>query len=270
MITTRIRRNLAALGLLMGVAAGLAGCTNKVFLVPIGGEGDPTARIAAIDIQNARGTIVVMVDPSITTPTVEARPFGAQRNVSAEPADSAWVQATLDKRGAANVLRVHAVHPDGPASPNRLHLVITVPGTESTIIRNNDGWVHVTGVSGLIEIQNGDVGIPGGDIQVKTDQPLRKSVRLETSSGYVALSIPPDSAGAFTLESPNGTTTFNSRSARVTNVESIAYSNRWSGVLNGGENIAVLRSGDGDVRVNIIDHPMRVSFKLSAYGQTAN
>ena len=32
---------------------------------------------------------------------------------SAEPADGEWVTATLDRQGAANVLRVRAIHPDG-------------------------------------------------------------------------------------------------------------------------------------------------------------
>ena len=270
MIWTLTRRILGPMAALLMVATGLGGCTNEVFLVEIGGEGDPAARVTAIDIQNGRGNVTVLVDPSITAPTVEARPFGARRGVEAEPADYSWVQATLDKQGAANVLRVHAVHPDGPASANKLHLFVTVPGTKSTMIRNNDGSVHVIGVAGVIEIQNGDVGIPGGDIQVKTDQPLRDRISLVTSDGYVALSIPPNSAGAFTLESPKASLTFNSRQARVTNAESVAYSHSWSGMLNGGENTVLLRSGNGDVRVNVIENPLRVSFQQSSHGQTAN
>jgi len=248
-------------GVLFGVltaAVGLSGCTTggEAFRVPLSGE--PTARVSAVDIRNANGSVTLTVDRSATEPKVYARPDGEPTALGAEAPGKDWVSARLEPQPEGPVLIVVAEHPDGADSGHRVDLTVTVPGCRSTTIRNAGGAVRVTGVGGSIDIQAGDAQSPGGDVLVRTAQPLRDAVTLETSSGRVQLSIGPDSVGNFTLETDSGEATFNGRRVRLSGVR--AHDGWWRGVLNGGSNPVVLRSGEGPVHVSVVSNPESVSF----------
>ena len=257
-------------GLLFGAltaAVVLSGCTagGEAFRVHLSGE--PAARVSAVDIRNARGSVTLIVDRSVSEPTVYARPDGEPTSLGVEAPGGDWVSARLEPQPEGPVLIIVAEHPEGPDSEHRVDLTVTVPGCRSTTIRNAGGSVRVTGVGGVIDISSGDPQSPGGDILVRTGEPLRDAVTLETTSGRVQLSIGADAAGRFSLDAGGGDATFNGRRVRLSGVR--ARHGWWSGVLNGGDNPIVLRSGDGAVRVNIVSDPESVSFAGWYRGQTS-
>lgn len=245
----------------------LTGCTtDQAFVVPLSGDADAAGRISAVDVRNARGSVTLRVDPGIESPVVRARPDSETTSLDAEAPGQDWVRAQIDQQPGGGILRIDAEHPDGPDAEHTVDLTITVPGTRSTTIRNAGGDVRVEGVEGSIDIRNGDPQSPGGNILVRTARPLRDTVTLESARGDIALSIAPDSAGDFALETPQGDAVFNSRRARLSGVR--ARPGWWSGSLNGGTNAIRLRAENGDARVNVVADPESVSFQNWFRGQT--
>jgi hypothetical protein len=72
-------------------------------------------------------------------------------------------------------------------------------------------------------------------------------VTLTTTNGLVHYQITPESTARFEIESADGAAEIVANGGALTGVAPGQH--RWTGVLNGGTNPVVLRTGDGTARV---------------------
>jgi hypothetical protein len=89
-------------------------------------------------------------------------------------------------------------------------------------------------------------------IVVRTGQTMTEPVTLTTTKGDIYYQIPPPSTGVLDLLTLDGPAELRAEGGRLTDVRP-TYS-WWQGVLNGGTNPVVLRSGNGMVRVTVLDN----------------
>jgi hypothetical protein len=131
-------------------------------------------------------------------------------------------------------------------------LTIRVAKADGIVVHNAGGPVELVRVGGAIHVENGSGGRPGGDVQVRTGDAMTKPSTLTTTSGTVLYQVGPGSTGTFNLMTDKGDVQFSSRLGEVSGV--IPEPTRWRGVLNDGTNPVVLHSGDGLVRVHVIEN----------------
>jgi hypothetical protein len=207
-----------------------------------------------LDITNFRGSVRVEVDPRIKTPTVTARvrpDVRSFRTKKAELAAKVQVQADSAIENGRRVLRVTSA-PTGEADDVSVDLVVRVAASEGAHVRNTGGPVNLVRISGPISVINGLGGGDGGDVTVRTGSAMTAPVTLTTSQGNVLYQIGPGSSGDFDLQTDAGAAEFYAKIGRV--AEARPEPTRYRGLLNDGNNPVSLRSGQGNVRVVVIQN----------------
>jgi len=256
MITMNKTRLSGVVGVLILVTCLFGGCARRGVRVdvPVQGVRLPSEYGTAIDVSNWRGSVYVVADPRVKEPVVRAlvRPVGKGAPKRSMLSDAVKVTANSSINGAERLLKVRSVAATEPAAPVQVELYIRVAKADGLTIRNAGGPVELVRVGGAIDVENGFGGQAGGDVQVRTGDAMTKSSTLVTSSGKVLYQVGPGSTGAFNLMADKGEVQFNSRLGEVTGV--VPEETRWRGVLNGGQNQITLHSGDGLVRVHVIEN----------------
>lgn len=203
----------------------------------------------AIDIENRGGDVSITVDPSLMEPMVRATSPGAGHSQEAAP----WAAATLSPsgvafKGAAPILRVLGT--DITADKRRTLLELRVPACAGVRVRNQDGGVSLTGVSGAIDVQNGTAIAPGGPITMETGVVLDSPLLLHTSSGEVSVDLPAASRLDLEITTGAGTVSVQATGLRATDVKATKQS--WASPLNGGGAPGKIGSDAGDIRVRLV------------------
>jgi len=212
----------------------------------------PGASYLGMDVRNELGGVEIRVDPTAERIRVETVKH---------------VPRTVAKEQRAAVLERIDVYPDLEAPPSRrgvVHLTVEGRNGEAPGERSADlfvvtprcdgvrvqaaGDVLLVGVGGAIEVEN-----ERGAVDVRTARPVAEPVALITGAGNVYLQIPPESVAEFDLQAPQGRARFRSMLAPL--VAATYTPHRVIGVLNDGDNPVLLRSGDGDVAVIVIENP---------------
>ncbi len=221
-------------------------------------EGPTIARgtLAAVDVMNPRGSVRVLVDPALTRPSVEIKPWttaGLTRKElkAAEDAIDLVAQTVLEE--GRMVLRVRAdTHIEWEHL--RLDLVIRTPDSRTTTVRNQHGIVELVGVGGQIAVSSGELGDgPGGDIRIRTETPVEGPVHLTTTSGDIDMFIPGDSKGVLELVSDNGKVVVYVEDGVITGA--VPEDSRFTGILNEGVNTFYARTQHGRVSLTVMDGP---------------
>ncbi|TVQ62687.1 MAG: hypothetical protein EA378_04995 [Phycisphaerales bacterium] len=245
----------------IGAAAMLTGCANRMFQVEMSGEAPPEGTPISVVVRGEHANVLLTTDHRVEAPTLKARADGARRGAVHMPADLGYVRADLTHDGESGyTLEIEidrAPQRDLAAGPSTVTL--RTPAIGDVRVRNHGGYVHVSGASGAIDIQNG-VGGEGGNVRVRTDAPIDRDVRMETTDGQVTLSIPQDAKGTLEVSAPRGKPTIDARTVALEAFRPMPAERVWLAVLNGGENRIYLRTGRGNARINIVTEPMRTSF----------
>ena len=221
-------------------------------------EGPTIARgtLAAVDVINPRGSVRVLVDPALTRPSVEVKPWttaGLSRAELRAAEDAIDLVAQTVLEDGQMVLRVRAdTHIEWEHL--RLDLVIRTPDSRTTTVRNQHGIVELVGVGGQIAVSSGELGDgPGGDIRIRTETPVEGPVHLSTTSGDIDIFIPGESGGVLELVSDDGRVIVNVQDGVVTGA--VPEDKRFTGVLNGGVNTFYARTQHGRVSLTVEDGP---------------
>ncbi|HYE60520.1 MAG TPA: hypothetical protein VD997_00865 [Phycisphaerales bacterium] len=243
--------------LLVAAAALLTGCQDQlrdavptVGVVPI--EGVETAAQGlppAIDVQNHRGSVTIIVDPAAPGPSVSALP-----HVSG-PVDATirWTAAALQEDNGRPVLRVLSSPEETGAPDAPVNITITVPECGGVRVRNDGGPVTLRNVAGAIEVHTGLGANDGRAIDIETMEPLTDPILLRAERGSVHLLMGRGSAGNLNATTQRGLVQFDGGRAKVGNVK--LSKSEWSGTINAGasdQRIDVER-GDVFVRVGLED-----------------
>ncbi len=237
----------------LGVAIGLAGCATDA---PVPSEVPVTSLIAsenaptsyAIDIQNARGSVEVVVDARLIEPRVRAeaqdgsgRPMDASRIAG----DEGWVLAAVALDRERATLRVTSGQ--ARAGAERTHLRIDVPSAVGVRVRNSDGPVFLRGVAGEVDVVNGSFGTEGGPVHVTLAAAALQPVSVLTDRGEIIARLGAGTSGQVDAETRKGIVTLEAPGEQVSGAVSSGV--RYRATLNGGTNAITLRTGSGDVQV---------------------
>lgn len=260
-----IVRLLATLGLVF--ALGVCGCAGRgqgkfARTTAIAGfELSPTT-LGAIDIVNPNGSVRVVIDPREPGARWE---WNITADSSVPPATLAALKAdgmhgAVVVEGGRNIVRIRPTQEmvDTPG----MHVAVTVfaPSCRGVYIRSTGGAIQLVNVSGPMSITNGLNGGPGGNVIVRTNEPLVDPIWIETPSGNVDLFMPPLSRGVFELRSDDGTADFYAVGGTLDRVRVTPQT--WTGTLNSGQNQVVLRSGRGRVR-GLVDARPEAAWRTS-------
>jgi len=241
----------AGLGLSVLLAAGCGSVTRLENFVP----GEPVEirgltplhdRPLALDIQNVRGPVTVLVDRDLLEPEVRVQAGQVGVHNLARLQKEISQTARVFRTDNGSTLEVRATPIDPHIENLFVNLTIRVPRCDELIVRSAGGAVTVIGVHGPVNILCGAPGEMGGDIRVRTTAPLVGPVLVATSGGNVEMLLGAGTAGDFLLQTDSGVVRLETAGARVQRVSNTGSS--WSGLVNGGQNLFELRSRSGNVR----------------------
>lgn len=235
----------------------LAGGCNRALrpqAVEIAGIKLPPQYPATVEVDNFNGNVYIEADPQVEAAQVRARPRATTKNSPKVGLldEAITVTATGSIEGPERVLRVVGRPADNPPADVAIDLFIRVPKINATRVKNSGGSVEIVRVGGSVHVENGVGGGEGGDVQVRTGEPMTESSTLHTSSGRVLWQVGPDSTGTFDLVSDSGQAKFTCRLGEVSEV--FPDANHTRGRLNSGTNLVSLRSGAGPVEALIIEN----------------
>lgn len=239
-----MRRRGVAMASLLGMAVLLpilSGChASSQRQIAIAGADQPAAAAYSVDVVNTAGGVVVMVDPTLDKPVVQARLRG-------QGAADGHVQAMIE--GASLMVRRTS-----DSQVNTLvDVTVWVPATSRVSVRTEQGKVSLNGVGGLVMVSVGELTGVGGAIDLRTLTPLRDGVSLTTTQGSVSAMLPALSSGRVELQTASGQVFIRSTRGELTDGQS--GPGFYTGTLNDpGPEIALL-TGDGVVTLEVLERP---------------
>lgn len=230
--------------LLVGAAA-LTGCARR------GGDltlRSPALSGAGLDIENPYGSVTVHVDPHAKDIHVKSvrrwMKRGGHGDYSLEDV-SITAETTQPIQGRS----ITHINVEAPMASDLVHVAMTVttPRCDGVRVRSG-GAIMLRGVGGAIQAETAH-----GHIELRTDDELGDPVALVTQTGDVRLYLSPAATGDLQAEAPSGEVRIISSSTPFLNVEASMHS--YKGVINRGENKMMVRTEDGDIRVQIMKDP---------------
>ena len=262
------RRLMLALSAAAALPFLLAGCTtathsNLRLDPPVIEEASVAG--PAIDISNLRGNITLRVDR-------RAREISVNSMVRVDKA-SAGQHFDLDLM-TRSVDVTSEVHDIGglpvlvvTTTSRReeqdyfVDLEIRVPAAEGLRIRSMGGEIRVSGVAGAIDIDSAS-----GPVEVRTNAALTQPVTIRTGSGNVYLQAPPQTTGKVDMRTADGRTILEARDGNPTLEGTASRMTQLTTTINKGQNPVTLATGEGNVRLLLLDNPMgRVRTSLRSY-----
>jgi hypothetical protein len=275
---TRIARPIIALTLI-GATAMLAGCgqrmgglrarieANKLARsVPVQGTPVTVGQITAIDIENPWGDVTIDARPRNeesfiafkVRKEVRLRWRTARQGYEFDPTGEYFTAEHVTNGEVGTVVvRPTDLTIDGFRPP--IDVIVYVPRADGVRVRNTGGKITIIGATGVIDAESGTAEIEGGDIEIRTDNPLTEPVTAMSTGGDVKMVLGKNSAGTIELIAPRGKVTFDGRYG-VTE-HSRPAKGHWTGIWNDGINAITLRAEDGDAVVMVADHPTMYTLK---------
>jgi hypothetical protein len=211
--------------------------------------------LAAVDIVNPNGTVHVIVDPDEPAARWEVN-LTADGSVPPATLDSlraTGVQGQVVVEGGRTVVKIRPTQELLDTPGVYVDLEVRMPSVRGVHIRSSGGPIVLSNVSGPMSITNGLQGGPGGNVIVRTNEPLTDPIWIDTPAGNIDLFMPPQSRGVFALRSDDGTADFYAVRGKLDGVRPTRQT--WNGTLNDGTNEVVLRSGRGRVRGMVDANP---------------
>jgi hypothetical protein len=230
------------------IACLLPACSQmpQVGVVPITGLENPLPPEAApaVDIQNHRGTVTVIVDPKAPGPDVRAVARGA-----GSPAEVRWTAATMDMDNGLPVLRVLSTPEDTGAPDGPVDITVTMPAVGGVRVKNDGGPVVLRDVRGAIEVHS-SLEAPDGDaIYIETRHALTEPLLLNAQAGGIVLRMGQGSAGQLIANTDAGRVIVDAAKAKITGAR--MERGIYTATINEGEHEHRLTTQTGDVTVTI-------------------
>lgn len=259
MLISLISRSLCTAACLLTAAwiVVLGGCTARMhsFQIPLEGAEALGSAPIRVEVENARGSVVVEAWNGSTEPQVVAVAHTASEGphapVTWDGEDGSAAVATIDRSGPIPTLRVRAE----PAGAQQVDVLIRAPSIDGVVVRSAGGEVDLIRVRGPISVSNSSVGLGApakhlASIRVRTDHDLREGVTLVTDRGEVSCVVGPGSAGRVDMRTADGDARWTTEGARVT--EHSALQGHYVGTLNAGNAPFTMRTEQGEVRLVVL------------------
>jgi hypothetical protein len=211
-------------------------------MVPISNSDTPAEGPLAVDIDNHRGSVSILVDPKLTEPVVTAKARGQKASVAGQ-----WTAASLATDAGHPVLRVLCTAPPTDDEGTHVDIVVRTPSCAGVRVRTDDGLINLRGIQGAIDAQTSTAGHGLSAIFISTDTALTEPILLHSERGKIEVRMPKTSAGQIQAASPLGTIDVDAVTADLRDVSYVRQI--WTGTLNGGKSDLHLIADDGDIVV---------------------
>jgi hypothetical protein len=249
----------AAIGVAACLLAVAPGCnTMKKRPTAVAAPADGWTTPAAIDIENFNGSVTVIVDPTVTEvkPTVKTRAsVWIVDAVRKQAIDSIKVTTrTIDQEGRAVYVLRTSTSWNNPKEV-WVNLTIRMPRCDGVRVFNRGGDVRLSGVTGAIQVDNGEYADRTGGIEVRTDADMSDPVALITNSGNVVYQVGGGSVGEYTLDAEGGDEMFDSNNIAPGMVHTNGSVTTAS--IGEGSNAVLLKTGKGSATVIYMNDPMK-------------
>ena len=267
---------IAAAGLSVVMIAGISGCKRMggvqariqakklAHTVQIDGIPITIGQFTAIDIENPSGDVEIRSHSKHEKAYVEFRIRKerwlrwrmAHQGIEINPVGEYFTAEYIVPEDSLNQVGILMIRPtdlsiDGFRPP--IDVLISIPRCDGAKVSTSNGRIMITGVTGTIEVRNGDEFTKGGDVIIRTgDNPIEE-IMAYTSKGDVHLITSPDNTGVFEITAPRGSALFSSRFGVVDH--SMPGRGRWSGIWNDGTNAISLHSDNGNAEVFVTEQP---------------
>jgi hypothetical protein len=212
-------------------------------MVPVSRVEAPAEGHLALDIDNHRGSVTVIVNPKLAEPVVTATTRDGRFN-----APTQWTAATMATDAGRPVLRVLSAAPDETAAP-LVDLTVRVPDCAGVRVRADEGMITLRGVRGAIDAQT-SISTPGlNAIFITTEQALKEPILLHTDRGSIEVRMGTGSAGHLRADAPAGTVSVD---AAMGDLRDVQYTRQvWKGWLNKGSADMRLTAENGNIIVKV-------------------
>lgn len=230
----------------------LGGCVSDGTRVAIAGvENVKEWQPCALDIENYSGEIEVRVEPGLAEPVIRCEKLvpGVAPSTTISTQAAAVTSAIVEDSAGRHVLKIRTL-PESEHPAEAVFLSIRTPSCDGLRVRNAGGQVRAYGVAGAIDIENlpGVAGLTP-DIAVRTDRAISAPIRINSSDGYIQLSMSSESAGRLNLEGIGGRVEVQAERGRLEGVRTDGTT--FTGVLNRGEHEVKIQSLRGDILVRL-------------------
>jgi hypothetical protein len=196
----------------------------------------------AVDVQNHRGSVTVIVNPGLEEPKVTAIPRGKKAG------SGEWSAASMVMDAGRPVLRVLTAPPEAGEAPI-VDIKIQVPDCSGARIRTDDGIITLKGVRGAIDAQTSHGAKNANVIFVSTMADLQDPILLRAERGGIEVRMGKESAGRLQAEAPNGQVEMD---AATSELRDVRYTRQtWTGTLNNGKADFRMSANDGNIVVMV-------------------
>lgn len=198
----------------------------------------------ALDVQNARGTVSIWVDP-----TKPLAVWAAVKGGSGSDHKPDWIAASVVQDNGRPVLRVLSSAAADQPKPTTIR--IRVPSCAGLRVRNAGGLIDVKGVTGAIDIQNAmDFGTPEA-VRVVAGAPITAPIGVHTNFGNISVRLPLGSTGTARVYSLEGQSLIDG--AKTTLTEVLTNRTQITCVIMGGTNAIDIGTDKGVAQLVIDD-----------------
>lgn len=276
---TRVMAMIMAAGLSATMIGGISGCKERkrmggiqariqakklAHTVPIDGIPITIGQFTAVDIENPSGDVEIRSHSRHEKAYVEfkirkeqwLRWRMAHQGIEFNPVGDYFTAEYIVPDGSLNQYGTLVVRPtdlsiEGFRPP--IDVLISIPRCDGAKVSTSNGRIMITGVTGTLELRNGDEFTKGGDIIIRTGDNPVEEVMAYTSKGDVHLVASPENAGVFDISAPRGDARFSSKFGYVDH--SMPERGRWTGIWNDGTNAISLHSENGNAEVYVTEQP---------------
>ncbi len=264
---------------LIGGIGGIGGCKERKRMggiqariqakklahsVEIQGIPMSVGQFAAVDIENPSGDVEIRAHSKHEKAFVEFRIRReqwlrfrmAKQGIDFNPVGDYFTAEYIVPEGSMNQMGTLVIRPtdlsiEGFRPP--IDVLISIPRCDGAKVSTSNGRIMITGVTGTIEVRNGDEFTKGGDVIIRTGEKPVEEIMAYTSKGDVHLIASPHNTGVFEITAPRGSASFVSRFGWVD--DSMPAKGRWTGIWNDGTNSISLHSENGDAGVYVTEQP---------------
>ncbi len=264
MMMIRSRQLLIRMVLLFASMTSLVGCgatSSTLEKITTG----PVTEPLFIDVDNFRGNVKVYEQPRLNHIEIRRSQSVADdwtrldQNIDFDQdlkRSLDLIQYTSNvgyRKGNQPTLRIQAVTGFAYPDMQRVDLHISVPSIAGVQISTQDGKVEVINGKGPVSISTSNQ-----TAVLSTVHPVHAPISIHNANGHIDVRIPTDSDATLDLHAIGGQANINDGGTAAVR-QYIATGETCSGVIGHGQNLAMLQTSRGNIRVLVHHDPSRIN-----------
>lgn len=209
-----------------------------------------------VDVESFGGNVTVVAAPSLDKAWVEVTRDARHGFMREDEARASLTQidytADLVNTEAGHVLTVRTWTSHDQPYQQRAHVLIMAPEVTNLKLRTRNGDVHTEMTQGSVDIETSN-----GNVLVMTERPMTDSVTIVNKDGDIDYRVQGDSTARIDARTVRGRVLQRVRDGSLI-VEAATGHDTMLATLNNGTNPVTLRTVDGNIRIAVVEEPLKV------------